>query len=133
VVGVAAVAFLALVGLNYWLDSGPPQPDEAALHSDIAAGRSGAEVTFVGTVVSAPVKATDHEQIEVQDRLGDQLELDYNITLGEWIPAKVGDRLTIHGQLYIDGGRDGVHCLHSKTSSGCPLPGWVELAGTTYS
>lgn len=131
--GVAAAVLLVLVGLNHLLNSGPPQPDEAALHADVAAGRGGAEVTFVGTVTAAPVKSGDHEQIEVQDSLGDQLELDYNLGLGQWIPARVGDRLTVHGQLYIDPGRDGVHCLHSRTSSGCPLPGWVELAGTTYS
>jgi len=127
------VAFAALVGVNLWLNSQPARPDTAALRSDIAAGRSGAEVTFVGTVLSAPARAPDHEQIEVRDSLGDQLELDYNITLGEWIPATAGDQVTVHGQLYIDPGRVGVHCLHSQTSSGCPLPGWIVLAGKTYS
>jgi hypothetical protein len=131
--GMVAAALVVLVGVNLWLSSQPPRPDDAALRADIASGRSGAEVTFVGTVLSAPVKEPGHEKIEVQDQLGDQLELDYNISLGQWIPAKAGDRLTIRGQLYLDGGRAGVHCLHSKTSSGCPLPGWVEFDGTTYS
>jgi len=130
---VAVSAFLALVAVNYWLSSQPQRPDATALHLDIAAGRSGAEVTFVGKVVAAPASSGDHEVIEVSDGLGDQLELDYNTGLGEWIPAKLGDQLTVHGQLYLDVGRAGVHCLHARTSRGCPLPGWVELAGTTYS
>jgi len=127
-----AVAVVALVALNAWLNSQPPRPDETTLHADLAAGRSGAEVTFNGSVVAPPLAAGDHEQIVVEDRLGDRLELDYNTRLGSWIPARVGDQLTIHGQLYIDSGKAGVHCLHSQTSSGCPLPGWVRLGETTY-
>jgi len=131
--GLAAAALVALAGVNLWLFTQPPRPDEAAVHADLAAGRSGAEVTFDAKVVSAPAQVGDHEQIQVRDRLGDELELDYNTTLGRWIPAREGDQLTVHGQLYIDPGRAGVHCLHSQTSSGCPLPGWIVLAGTTYS
>jgi hypothetical protein len=41
--------------------------------------------------------------------------------------------MIVHGQLYIDPGRVGIHCLHSHTSRGCPLPGWVQFAGNTYS
>ena len=128
--GAAVALFLALVAFNWWQQS---QVASASVHDDIAAGRSGAEVTFTGTVLSTPVNAGDHEQIQVSDGAGDNLELDYNTTLGEWIPAKPGDRLTIHGRLYIDAGpRYGVHCLHAKTSSGCPLPGYIQLNGTTY-
>jgi hypothetical protein len=132
-VGAAIAAFAVLVGVNLWLQSQPPRPDDAALHADLAAGRSEVEVTFTASVLSAPVSVGDHERIDVQDSLGDPLELDYNTSLGEWIPAKAGDKLTVHGRLYIDSGRAGVHCLHARTSSGCPLPGWVELAGTNYS
>ena len=124
---------MVLAGLAIWRNSQPPTPDQSALHADIAAGRSGAEVTFVGTVISPPVSVGDHEQIEVADGVGDNVELDYNTQVGQWIPVQVGDRLTVHGQLYIDPGRVGVHCLHTQTSSGCPLSGWVQFAGRTYS
>lgn len=130
--GAAAIAFAALVAVNAWLGSQPAKPDVAAVHADIAAGRSGVEVTFDGRVLADPAKVGDHEQIQVDDGAGDQLELDYNLGLGQWIPAHSGDRLLVHGQLYIDSGRYGVHCLHARTSSGCPLPGFVELAGQTY-
>lgn len=130
---VALLAVLVLIVVRIWSQSQPPQPDVAGLHADIAQGRTGAEVTFDATVVQPPVSAGDHEQIQVTDSLGDQLELDYNTNLGQWIAVKVGDQLEVHGQLYIDPGRAGVHCLHAKTSSGCPEPGWVLFAGTTYS
>lgn len=130
---VALLAVLVLIVVRIWSQSQPPQPDVAGLHADIAQGRSGAEVTFDATVLQAPVSAGDHEQIQVSDSLGDQLELDYNTNLGQWIPVKIGDQLEVHGQLYIDPGRAGVHCLHTQTSSGCPEPGWVRFAGTTYS
>ena len=132
--GLAAVVVVAiLVAVRLWYQPQPAQPDEAGLHADIAAGRSGAEVTFDAIVVQAPANVGDHEQIEVRDTLGDQLELDYNTQLGEWIPVRVGEQLEVHGQLYVDPNRVGVHCLHAHTSSGCPQPGWVRYAGTTYS
>lgn len=134
--GAAVVALLVLgilVAIRIWSQSQPAQPDTAGLHADIAAGRSGAEVTFDATVTQPPASVGSHEHIEVRDSLGDQLELDYNLQLGQWIPVKVGDEVEVHGQLYIDPGRAGVHCLHSRTSSGCPVPGWVRYAGTTYS
>ena len=131
---IAALLVLAiLVAIRIWSQAQPAQPDEAGLHAAIAAGRTGAEVTFNATVVQAPANVGDHEQIEVKDTLGDQLELDYNTQLGQWIPVQVGDQLEVHGQLYLDPGRAGVHCLHAQTSSGCPEPGWVRYAGTTYS
>lgn len=122
-----------LVAIRIWSLAQPPQPDAAGLRADIAGGRSGAEVTFDATVIQPPVATGDHEQIEVRDGLGDQLELDYNTTLGQWIPVSVGDEIEVHGQLYLDPGRAGVHCLHTQTSSGCPVPGWVHYKGTTYS
>jgi hypothetical protein len=133
-VAVAAVLLIGiLVAIRLWLQAQPAQPDANALHTDITSGRSGAEVTFDATVVAPPVTAGDHEQIEVRDASGDQLELDYNTQLGQWIPLHVGDQVEVRGQLYIDSGRAGVHCLHSQTSSGCPEPGWVRFAGATYS
>lgn len=130
---VAVLAVAVLVAVRIWSQSQPAQPDVAGLHADIAAGRSGAEVTFDATVIQPPASVGDHEQIEVRDALGDQLELDYNTQLGQWIPVRIGDELEVHGQLYIDPGRAGVHCLHAQTSTGCPEPGWVRYAGTTYS
>ena len=132
IISAAALVFVLLVGIRLWLQVQPPQPDENALRSDIANGRTKTEGTFVATVVAPPASIGDHEQINVTDSLGDQLELDYNTQLGQWI-VLVGDQLTIHGQLYIDPGRVGVHCLHAQTSTGCPLPGWIQLGGRTYS
>jgi hypothetical protein len=49
------------------------------------------------------------------------------------VPAHAGDSLVIQGQLYIDPGPHvGVHCTHAATSSGCPVPGWIEFAGNYY-
>jgi len=90
------------VAIRFWLQAQPVQQDATALHADIASGRTGAEVTFDATVVAAPVSVGAHEQIEVRDALGDELELDYNTQLGQWISVGVGEQLVIHGQLYVD-------------------------------
>ena len=132
--GLPALAVLAvLVGVNAWLHSGPPTPDAAALHADILANRSGSEVTFVGRVTGEPTTASGHEHILVRDQPGDTLELDYNLSLGRPVPVHPGDSIVVHGQLYIDPGRVGVHCLHARTSRGCPEAGWIQFAGATYS
>lgn len=131
--GALLLLLAALVAVNVWLQSRPPRPETAALHADIVGGKSGAEVTFAAIVLAAPASVGDHEHIQVRDTAGDQLELDYNTSLGTWIPVHSGSHLTVHGQLYVDAGRTGVHCLHSETSRGCPLPGWVQLGGAMYS
>jgi len=125
-------ALVVLVGVNVWLHGQPPRADANALHSDIVANRSGAEVTFVGSVTGDPTNASDHERIPVRDRLGDVLELDYNLSLGRPVPVHRGDSIVVHGQLYIDPGQVGVHCLHAQTSRGCPEAGWIQFAGATY-
>jgi hypothetical protein len=130
---VGAVALAVLVAVNLWLRQQPPRPDAEALHADIQAGRSGAEVTFVGTLVQEPTTGGGHERMLARDRLGDTLELDYNTTLGPPVPVHRGASLTVHGQLYLDPGQAGVHCLHAKTSRGCPEPGWIQAGGATYS
>jgi hypothetical protein len=129
----AVLGFVGLVGVNVWLHLRPPQPDVNTLHADIAAGRSGAEVTFAGTLVSDPTESGGHERMSVRDQLGDVLELDYNTTLGRPVPVHAGSTIVVHGQLYVDPGQVGVHCLHAQTSRGCPEPGWIQYAGTTYS
>jgi len=112
---------------------GRPAADDAGLHRAILAGRSGAEVTFVGTVTAEPQGAGDHEHLLVATALGDRLEIDHNTTLARWVPAHPGDTLMVRGQLYIDGpGQEGVHCTHGRTSRGCPTPGWIELRGSYY-
>jgi hypothetical protein len=103
------------------------------MRAAIAAGRTGAEVTFMGTVVTEPTNDGGHERMIVRDQLGDTVELDYNVTLGRVVPVHRGDSVEVHGQLYVDPGRAGVHCLHGQTSRGCPEPGWIRFAGTTYS
>jgi hypothetical protein len=126
------LAVVALIGVNLWLQR-PPSPDANAVHAAIQAGRSGAEVTFAGTLVDDPTSSGGHERMLVRDGLGDTLELDYNTSLGRPVPAHRRDSMVIHGQLYVDRGRAGVHCLHAHTSRGCPEPGWIQFAGATYS
>lgn len=84
-------------------------------------------------MASEPQDSGGHERLVVTTSLGDRLEVDHNETLAERVPAHPGDVVTVHGQLYIDApGRQGVHCTHAKTSRGCPIPGWIERAGTYY-
>src|SRR5438309_1414020 len=130
---LAGVALAVLVGVNVWLHARPPTPDANAVHADVVAGRSGAEVTFVGKVTADPTTAGGHERIQVRDQPGDSLELDYNLSLGRPVPVHRGDSIVVHGQLYVDPGRAGVHCLHAVTSSGCPEAGWIQFQGSTYS
>jgi len=127
------VALVVTVGVNLWLQHQPPRPDADALHADILAGRSGAEVTFTGNVINDPTDSGGHEHILVRDQLGDTLELDYNLSLGRRVPVHGGDSIAVHGQLYIDPAKVGVHCLHARTSRGCPEGGWIQFAGVTYS
>jgi hypothetical protein len=106
--------------------------DDAALHQDIASG-SAVEVTFDGTLVADPVQVGNHEHLQVKTPTGDSLEVDHNTSLAAPVPAHAGDSVIVHGLLYIDPGpRAGVHCTHAHTSSGCPDPGWIELAGNYY-
>ena len=106
--------------------------DDSALHQDIVSARA-AEVTFDGTLAADPVQVGGHEHLSVKTPQGDVLEVDHNTTLAPAVPAHAGDRVVVHGLLYIDPGpRPGVHCTHAHTSSGCPNPGWIELAGNYY-
>jgi hypothetical protein len=107
--------------------------DDATLHQDITGNHPGAEVTFDGTLAADPVQVGDHEHLTVVTPLGDTIEVDHNTSLATTVPAHAGDKVVIHGQLYIDPGPHvGVHCTHAHTSGGCPQPGWVELAGNYY-
>ena len=130
---VLGLGLAALVGVNLWVQHQPPKGDAGAVHADIVAGRSGAEVTFAANVISEPVDSGGHERIMVRDQLGDTLELDYNLSLGRPVPVHSGDSVVVHGQLYIDPGLTGIHCLHSQTSRGCPEQGWIQFRGANYS
>ena len=108
-------------------------PDDSAVHRDIATGQANVEVTFDGTLVADPVQVGTHEHLQVLTPGGDALEVDHNTSLAAPVPAHKGDQVVVHGLLYIDPGpHAGVHCTHAHTSSGCPLPGWIELAGSYY-
>lgn len=89
-------------------------------------------MTFNATVRDEPVRAGNHEHLLVGDGQGDELEIDHNTDLAPWVPAHRGDAVVVHGQLFVDPGRAGVHCTHARTSRGCPRPGWVELRGSYY-
>jgi len=112
---------------------GRETPDDQGLHQDIVNSTSGAEVTFDATVLNDPVESGGHERFQVKASTGEVLEIDHNTSLAPSVPAHAGDTLIIHGQLYIDPGpKVGVHCTHAHTSSGCPNPGWIELAQNFY-
>lgn len=130
---LAGAALVVLIGINLWLHRQPAQPDVGAVHQDVLAHRSGAEVTFTGTLVGEPSESGGHERMSVRDQLGDVLELDYNTSLGRWVPVHAGSTIVVRGQLYVDPGQAGVHCLHGQTSSGCPEPGYIQYGGSTYS
>ncbi|HET9782234.1 MAG TPA: hypothetical protein VFR33_10685 [Candidatus Dormibacteraeota bacterium] len=117
-----AATFLLLAACG-----GRDTPDDNGLHSDIANGTTGAEVTFDATLVDEPVQSGDHEVFHVRVPSGEILEVDHNTSEAQAVPAHKGDGVVIHGQLYIDPGPHiGVHCTHAHTSSGCPYPGWIE-------
>jgi hypothetical protein len=112
---------------------GRDAPDDQTLHRDITNGSNGAEVTFDATVTTDPVEAGGHERFEVKAPTGEMLEVDHNTTLAQPVPVHSGDKIIIHGKLYIDPGpRYGVHCTHAHTSSGCPDPGWIEYNNNYY-
>jgi hypothetical protein len=107
--------------------------DDQTLHQDIASNANGAEVTFDATVASDPVTGGDHERFMVRSTTGENLEVDHNTKLAAFVPVHTGDKVIIHGKLYIDPGpRYGVHCTHAHTSGGCPAPGWIEFNNTYY-
>ena len=126
--GAALLAALLLLSCG----GGREQPDDKGLHNAIKDGRVGAEVTFDGTVAAAPRQVGEHEHLIVTTPLGDRLEVDHNTSLAPAVPAKQGDRVVVHGELYIDPGQVGVHCTHAHTSGGCPYPGWIEYGGNYY-
>jgi hypothetical protein len=107
--------------------------DDQTLHQDIVSNANGAEVTFDATVMNDPVTSGTHERFQVKVPTGEILEVDHNTSLAPQVPVHSGDHVVIHGKLYIDPGpRVGVHCTHSHTSSGCPIPGWIQFASTYY-
>jgi hypothetical protein len=122
----AAVLFLVACGER-------PVADDQGLHHDIVSNSNGAEVTFDATVLDNPVESGGHERFEVKAATGESLEIDHNTTLAAYVPIHAGDKVVIHGQLYIDPGpRLGVHCTHSTTSSGCPDSGWILFDNNYY-
>jgi hypothetical protein len=130
---IFVAAAIALVLASCATSGGRDSPNDQTLHQDIVSNANGAEVTFDATVVSEPVKSGAHERFEVKVPTGDVLEVDHNTSLAPYVPVHSGDHIVIHGKLYIDPGpRVGVHCTHSRTSSGCPIPGWILLGQTYY-
>jgi hypothetical protein len=130
ILAAAAIAFAAIACTT---SSGRDAADDQTLHRDIASNANGAEVTFDATVLTEPVKSGTHERFQVKVPTGEILEVDHNTSLATYVPVHPGDHVVIHGKLYIDPGpRIGVHCTHSHTSSGCPLPGWIMLGQTYY-
>ncbi|HVS47729.1 MAG TPA: hypothetical protein VHJ99_02365 [Candidatus Dormibacteraeota bacterium] len=112
---------------------GRDSPNDQTLHQDVVNNANGAEVTFDATVVNDPVESGGHERFQVKATTGEVLEVDHNTSLASPVPVHAGDKLVIHGRLYIDPGpRIGVHCTHAATSSGCPDPGWIMFGQDYY-
>jgi hypothetical protein len=125
---VALAALLLVVACG-----GRAAADDQGLHHDIVNNSSGAEVTFDATVLDNPVESGGHERFEVKTATGESLEIDHNTTLATYAPIHAGDKVVIHGQLYIDPGPHlGVHCTHASTSSGCPDSGWILFNNNYY-
>jgi hypothetical protein len=125
---VGAVAMVLVVSAC----GGRAATDDKALHQDVVNDTNGAEVTFDANLVDNPVESGGHERFHVKATTGEVLEIDHNTTLATAVPVHKGDRVVIHGQLYIDPGPIfGVHCTHAATSSGCPSPGWI-MFGNNY-
>jgi hypothetical protein len=131
--GALALATVAVLLIGGSACGGRDTPNDQAFHQAVANASNGAEVTFDATVLTDPVESGGHERFEVKAATGERLEVDHNTTLAAFVPAHNGDAVVIHGKLYIDPGpRIGVHCTHAATSSGCPDPGWIELANNYY-
>ena len=125
---VAAGVLLALAACG-----GHDTVDDQGLHRDVLNDINGAEVTFDATVVDNPVESGSHERFHVKATTSEVLEVDHNTDLAPVVPVHAGDRVVIHGELYIDPGpRLGVHCTHAATSSGCPSPGWIMFGDRYY-
>ncbi len=84
------------------------------LHNDIVHNSSGAEVTFDATVLDNPVESGGHERFDVKATTGESLEIDHNTTLATYAPIRAGDKVVIHGQLYIDPGPRLRSALHTR-------------------
>jgi hypothetical protein len=129
-VAVAALALTLIAGTGC---GEREAADDQGFHQDVVNGSNGAEVTFDATLVNDPIQSGDHERLVVKAATGERLEVDHNTKLATYVPARSGEGVIIHGQLYIDPGPViGVHCTHAHTSSGCPNPGWIEFANTYY-
>lgn len=89
-------------------------------------------MTFGGVVVSGPTVYGREQEFRVRTPLGDRLEVDHDIDYSTEAPIHQGARVIVRGQLYLDPDRVGVHCTHQSTSSGCPVPGFVEYGGRLY-
>jgi hypothetical protein len=108
-------------------------PDDASAHQAVQAGATGTEVTVDGQLTEEPFQSGTHEHLILRDSAGDRLEIDENTDLATPVPARQGDSVVVHGQLYVDPGpRAGIHCTHARTSRGCPDPGWIEYQGSYY-
>lgn len=128
-----ALAALAAIAICLSACGGRATPDDQAFHQSVINSADGAEVTFDATVLIDPVESGGHERIQVRAATGERLEVDHNTTLAAYAPVHSGDAVVIHGKLYVDPGpRIGVHCTHAATSSGCPDPGWIELASNYF-
>ena len=106
--------------------------DDQAFHQAWSEGRANAEVVFDGTLVQDPVQVGTHEHLVVRTPTGETVEVDHNTDLAPSVPAHTRDKVVIQGVLYDDSGREGVHCTHAATSTGCPYGGWIELQGQYY-
>ena len=125
---LVAAVLLALVACG-----GRDTVDDQGLHRDVQNDINGAEVTFDATVLDNPVESGGHERFHVKAPTSEVLEVDHNTSLAPFVPVHMGDKVVIHGELYIDPGpRLGVHCTHAETSSGCPSPGWIMFGDKYY-
>ena len=125
---VAGLLCAALLGC------GEPQVDNRVVASAIAAAQT-VEVTVQGRVVEllGDGNGADgpHQRFQLDLGSGVVVEVDHNITLAPRVPVRVGDSVTLHGELAPDPGHPVIHYTHHAT--GRHEGGWITLNGQTYS
>jgi hypothetical protein len=112
--------------------------DNAAALDDIAHGRSGVEVTVDGPVVRLLAMHGGaqgvHERFIVAVRAGD-VEQDIlvadNISIGRVAPVRIGDDVTVRGELAIDPSGPVIHWTHHDPR-GRHESGFVRDRGVLY-
>jgi len=127
-------AALAVAAATLLCACGEATADNAALRSDLAAGRT-AEVTVQGIVVAVLPDGNGsdgpHQRFRLDLGDGVVVEVDHNLTLAPRVPLHDGETVEVHGEFAPDPGHPVIHYTHHAT--GRHEGGWIQAGGQTYS